>query len=69
MAAASYLVSSLAPVVSWIRPARCLSLFYWSVGDNQITSGVTIGDYAVMLAVGVCALYAATRVFRRLDLH
>ncbi len=69
VAAASYLVSSLAPVVTWIRPARYLSLFYWSIGDNQITSGVTIGDYAVMLAVGVCALYAATRAFRRLDLH
>ena len=69
VAAASYLVSSLAPVVSWIRPAKYLSLFYWSVGDNQITSGVTIGDYAVMLAVGLCALYAAIRTFRRLDLH
>lgn len=69
VAAASYLVSSLAPVVSWIRPAKYLSLFYWSIGDNQITTGVTIGDYAVMLAVGLCALYAATRAFRHLDLH
>lgn len=69
VAAASYLISSLAPVVSWIRPARYLSLFYWSVGNNQITTGVTIGDYAVMLAAGLCALYAAIRAFRRLDLH
>jgi ABC-2 type transport system permease protein len=69
VAATSYLVSSLAPVVSWIRPAKYLSLFYWSVGDDQITTGVTIGDCAVMLAVGLCALYAAVRAFRGLDLH
>lgn len=69
VAAASYLLSSLAPVVSWIRPVRYLSLFYWSVGDNQITSGVTFVDFAVMLAVGLCALYAVIRTFRRLDLH
>ena len=37
IAAASYLVSSLAPVVCWIRPARFASLFYWSVGNNQLT--------------------------------
>ena len=51
------------------RPARYLSLFYWSVGDNQISNGVSLADYAVLIAVGLCALYAAVIAFRRLDLQ
>ena len=69
LAAASYLISSLAPVASWIRPARYVSLFYWSVGDNQISSGVSLADYAVLVVVGLCAGYGAVLAFRRLDLH
>jgi ABC-2 type transport system permease protein len=69
LAAASYLISSLAPVVSWIRPARYASLFYWSVGNNQIGDGVGLQDYAVLLAVAAGALYATVVAFRRLDLH
>jgi ABC-2 type transport system permease protein len=69
LAAASYLVSSLAPVVSSIRPARYASLFYWSVGNSQITHGVTPSDYAVLITTGLCALAAATLAFRRLDIH
>jgi beta-exotoxin I transport system permease protein len=69
LAAASYLTSSLAPVASWIRPGKYLSLLYWSVGDNQIGKGVSLADYAVLIAVGLCALYAANLAFRRLDLH
>ena len=69
VAATSYLVSSLAPVAAWIRPARYVSLFYWSVGDNQISKGVTLADYAVLAGVGLCAISAATLAFRRLDVH
>jgi ABC-2 type transport system permease protein len=69
LAAASYLVSSLAPVASWIRPGRYASLFYWSVGNGQISHGVSVGDYAVLIAVGVCALAAAMLAFRRFDIH
>ena len=69
IAAASYLLSSLAPVVSWIQPGRYASLFYWSVGNNQISHGVSPGDYTVLIATGLCALAAAMLAFRRLDLH
>ena len=69
IAAASYLVSSLAPVVSWLRPARYLSVFYWAVGNGQVTGGVSAGDYAVLSVVGLCALFAAILGFRHLDLH
>jgi ABC-2 type transport system permease protein len=69
LAAASYLISSLAPVASWIRPARYVSLFYWSVGNSQISSGVRPGSYAVLIIVGLGALAAAMLAFRRLDIH
>jgi ABC-2 type transport system permease protein len=69
LAAASYLISSLAPVASWIRPARYASLFYWSVGNSQISGGVSPGDYAVLTITGLCALAAAMLAFRRLDIH
>ena len=69
LAAASYLISSLAPVASWIRPARYASLFYWSVGNSQISHGVSPGAYAVLIITGLCALAAAMLAFRRLDIH
>ncbi len=47
LAAASYLISSLAPVVSWLSPARYASLLYWSVGNSQITRGVSAAGLRV----------------------
>jgi ABC-2 type transport system permease protein len=69
LAAASYLISSLAPVASWIRPARYASLFYWSVGNSQITAGVSLADFAVLVVTGAIAAGAAIVAFRRLDVH
>ncbi|HVC71287.1 MAG TPA: ABC transporter permease subunit [Acidimicrobiales bacterium] len=69
IAAASYLVSSLAPAVAWIRPARFASLFYWSVGDNQLTSGLTAGELVVLLGTAVVLIGLAVSAFKRLDLH
>ena len=56
-------------MASWIRPARYVSLFYWSVGNSQLSRGVSAVDYAVLVAVGLCALAAAMLAFRRLDIH
>jgi ABC-2 type transport system permease protein len=69
LAAASYLVSSLAPVASWIRPGRYASLFYWSVGNSQISHGVSPADYAVLITTALCALAATTLAFRRFDIR
>ena len=69
LAAASYLLSSLAATVSWIRPGRYLSLFYYSVGNGQITKGASAAAFAVLLLTGLAALAAAAVVFRRADLH
>jgi len=69
LAAASYLLSSLASTISWIRPGRYLSLFYWSVGNDQISAGVSLGDITALIAAGLGALAAAVAVFGRADLN
>ncbi|HKD87841.1 MAG TPA: ABC transporter permease subunit [Streptosporangiaceae bacterium] len=68
LAAASYLVSSLASTISGIRPARYLSLLYWSAGSDQISHGVSALDFAVLLVVGLAALAAAVAAFGQADL-
>jgi len=69
LAAASYLLSALAATIPAIGPARYLSLFYWSVGNDQISQGVTAADYAVLIAAGLCVVGIAVTTFRRADLN
>ncbi len=69
LAAASYLLSSLAPVVHWIRPARYFSLLYWSIGNDQLAEGVSGAEFLVLICFGACALGASILAFRKLDLH
>jgi len=69
LAAASYVVSSLAPVVSWLHPARYASLFYWSIGNGQLSSGLTAGSAAVLVLAGIVFLELSVVAFHRLDLH
>jgi ABC-2 type transport system permease protein len=69
VAAASYLVSSLAPVTHWIHPLRVASLFYWSVGNDQLVRGLSTGSAAVLVCVAVALIIAAALAFDRLDVH
>jgi ABC-2 type transport system permease protein len=69
LAAASYLLSSLASAITAIRPGRYLSLFYWSVGNDQISNGVSAADFAVLVLSGLCALSIAVVAFGRADLN
>ncbi len=68
VAAAAYLVSSMAPIVSWLDPAKYLSLFYWSVGDNQLQDGLSAGAFAVLAGVGIVLALVADRLFQAHDL-
>jgi ABC-2 type transport system permease protein len=69
LAAASYLTSALASAIPAIRPARYLSLMYWSAANNQISQGVSPADYAVLIAAGLGALGVAVIAFGRADLN
>jgi hypothetical protein len=59
----------VAPAISAIRPGRYLSLFYWSVGNDQITRGVSPVDFIILIAVGLCALAASVAALRNADLN
>ena len=69
LAAVCYLISSLAPVVHWIKPLRFASLFYWAVGNQQLTNGAGPGSFAVLLAVATVATIGANLAFQRLDIR
>lgn len=69
LAAVSYLVGSLAPVVDWLHPARFASLFYYAVGNGQLERGISAADAAVLAGVAAASLYACLLAFDRLDLH
>ena len=66
-AAATYLVSSLAPAVHWVHTIRWVSPFYWAVGDNQLVDGVAWESWLLLVGVAVALLGAALAVVRRLD--
>jgi ABC-2 type transport system permease protein len=68
VAAASYLVSSMAPVVSWLGGAKYASPFYYAVGNDQLGNGLSFGDLAVLVVSGVILAVAATRLFEAHDL-
>ncbi len=69
LASVSYLLSSLAPVVHWVRPLRFASLFYWAVGNNQLAKGAGLASFAVLIGVATVAALAGAIAFARLDVR
>lgn len=69
MAAATYLISSLAAVVHWIRPARFVSPFYYAVANGQLVHGLPTQSVIVLIAVAVVLLAATLTAFEQLDIH
>jgi len=55
--------------VHWIHPLRYASLFYWAVGDQQLTNGTRAGAFAVLICVAVAAAIGANIAFRGLDIR
>lgn len=69
IAAAAYIISSLAPVVRWISPLRYSSPFFYAVGDGQLTGGLNPSWAAVLAGIAVALGVAATKAFERLDVR
>jgi beta-exotoxin I transport system permease protein len=67
-AAASYLVSSMAPVISWLDPAKYASLFYYAVGNNQLANGLSLGAVGVLGVVAAVLAVVAASLFDAHDL-
>ena len=67
VASASYLISSMAPLVDWLEPFRYASLFYWAIGNGQLEHGLSWASLGVLLGVAVVLSAAAEATFRRHD--
>jgi ABC-2 type transport system permease protein len=68
VASASYLISAMAPLIDWLEPLRYLSLFYWSVSNNQLVDGLSLPSLAVLLAICAVLGWWSVYEFRRHDL-
>ncbi len=68
VAAAGYLVNSLGPVVSWMKPLRYASPFYYATGSNPLADGFDLAGLAVLSAAALMWLGAAIWAFDRRDL-
>ena len=66
--AASYLLTGLAGLVSWIEPLRVLSPLYHANGTTPLRHGFPVANYAVLAALCVVALTGVVMVFNRRDL-
>jgi beta-exotoxin I transport system permease protein len=69
IAAAAYVISSFASTISWIRPARFVSPFYWAVGADPLGNGLGAGNVVALVVLPVALLAAAVVAMRRADLH
>lgn len=68
LAAAAYLLSSLAPVITAAHRVRWASPFYWAVGDGQLTNGISWAAVGALVGLGVALVAATVPAFRRLDI-
>jgi ABC-2 type transport system permease protein len=69
VATVSYLISSLAPVTPWVHPLRTISLFYWAIGDDQLTHGLQPAGALVLLGTAAGLTVLAALAFDRLDVR
>ncbi|WP_334142305.1 ABC transporter permease subunit [Rhabdothermincola sp.] len=68
-AAATYLVGSLAPVVSWLGPFKWISPFFYATGENPLVNGLPLWRVVVLAGTAVVFLGAAVVAFERRDLR
>lgn len=66
LALVAYVLSSLAPVVQWLRPGRYASLFYYATGAGQLDDPRP-GYLLVLVLVGLLAGAATAVAFARMD--
>ncbi len=69
VAAVSYLISSLAPVVGWLNPLRVASPFYWALGNDPLDGGLPFASALSLCLAGGLLFGAAAIALRGLDLH
>ena len=68
LALASYLLSTLSNLVSWLRPVRNLSLWQHTLGVDPLGTGFHLDRIALVVAITVIVGAAALWAFDRRDL-
>jgi ABC-2 type transport system permease protein len=68
LAAAAYLVSSLADLATWLRPWRALSPWYHALGTDPIATGFAPAHLAGLILLVPVILAAGVALFERRDL-
>jgi len=69
VAVATYLIWSMAKLVSWLEPLRWISPFWYTSGTNPIANGVAPRDLAAVVVMAVVPIAAAVLLFERRDLR
>lgn len=68
IAGASYLISSMAPVIDALAPLRYASPFYWAVGNGQLEEGLSWASFGILLGVAIVLSAIALAAFERHDI-
>ncbi len=68
LATLCYLISSLAPAISWIHQIRYVSPFWWATGAGQLGTGVGLGDIAALVGTTAVLVALAIAAARHMDI-
>jgi ABC-2 type transport system permease protein len=66
---AGYVVSFLFPLVDVLRGARAWSPWYWAIGEQPVTDGVSVARLLVLLAVTAALVWLGTAAVQRRDIR
>ncbi len=69
VAAASYLIHLLAPMVDAISFTKYFSVMYYYIGDRPFVNGMTLWHGAVLAIIALLSLVCSVYAFNRRDLH
>jgi len=69
LATACYLISSLAPAITWVHQIRFVSPFWWATGAGQLGTGVGLGDFAALVGTILVLIAVAIAAARRMDIR
>jgi beta-exotoxin I transport system permease protein len=68
VAGVSFLISSMAPLVHQLESLRYASLFYWSIGNDQLEDGLSWASLGILIVVAIVLSAIAVGAFGRHDL-
>ncbi len=68
LAVATYLLSTLAQIVTWLRPVQPASLWYHALGTDPLSSGFHAGHLSILVLTTIVIVALAALGFERRDL-